>query len=182
MCELLPSRGGNRSMKVIFNNPSRPLMVADLSRTETRVELVKTATIAPEWDITLISQKCSVRQLQGIQRKTFRTVVCDNEKHWAEYVSSGLNQQKAWTHHRMHPHTGNFQDKKHRLFWQLLLCDTYLEFTMSHVHTKKRWIVMIPDMKCQLIFQRMKCLPKLAFQCTGGDKIKISICINFNLS
>lgn len=48
MCELLTSRGGNQSMKVIFNKLSRALMVADLSRTETRMELVKTANVAPK--------------------------------------------------------------------------------------------------------------------------------------
>lgn len=132
MCELLPSRGGNQSMKVISNNPSRPLMVADLSRTKTRLELVKMANVTPKWDITLISQKCSACAPGGIQRKTFRT----GWKHWAEYVSSGLNQQKTWTHHRMYPHTGNFQDTKRRLFWQLFRCDAYLEFIMSHYHTQ----------------------------------------------
>lgn len=47
-------------------------MVADLSRTEMRVELVKTATVAPEWDITLISQKCSALQPAGNTEENFQ--------------------------------------------------------------------------------------------------------------
>lgn len=153
MCELLTSRGGNQSMKVFFNKPSRALMVADLSRTETRMELVKTANVAPKWDITLISQKCSARLPGGNTEENFQDSCVWWWKHWAEYVSSGLDQQKTWTHHRMHPHTRNFQDKKHQLFWQLLHCDTYLEITMSHFHTKSAGFLWLQTLSVSWSFR-----------------------------